>query len=70
MLAGETSNNKQKNSYSKPIVIQKRNSRTVLEVATLWGATDLAVDLQSNDSNAGLSDQYARQMMAMLVEKE
>jgi hypothetical protein len=64
MLAGENDNNKQR------IVTQangaKRNSRNSSRGVNTMRATDLAVDLQSNDSNASLSDQYARQMMAML----
>ena len=47
----------------------KRQSRNGASSINTMRATDLAVDLQSNDANANLSDQYAKQMMALMGQK-
>lgn len=47
----------------------KKQSRNGASGINTMRATDLAVDLQSNDANANLSDQYAKQMMSLMSQK-
>jgi hypothetical protein len=67
MLAGQNDNDAQRIVRANNGA--KRQARKGATGINTIRATDLAVDLQTNEANAGLSDQYAKQMMALLGQK-
>jgi len=63
-LTAENDNNLQR--VTRGVNTAKKQSRNSASSINTIRATDLSADIAANDANANLSDQYAKQMMAML----